>query len=107
MCLVSTLPTFCGKSVTKPAAESQIDPPGALCTKAQDGAAALAVELLTQLPRIASAPKPWIAPLILMSYQSAVSARRGMKRGWTTTPSVLVVAFSGDRLGLPPIRPLY
>src|SRR6478672_8557020 len=28
-------------------------------------------------------------------------------RGWSTTPTVLVVAFSGLRFGLPPSRPLY
>src|SRR3982750_1917317 len=30
-----------------------------------------------------------------------------MKRGWRTTPTVLVVATSGTRLGLPPVKPLY
>src|SRR5437868_1382117 len=30
-----------------------------------------------------------------------------MNRGWSTTPTVFVVAFSGFRFGLPPSRPLY
>jgi hypothetical protein len=36
-----------------------------------------------------------------------VTAKRGRNRGWSTTPTVLVVAFSGVRFGLPPSRPLY
>src|SRR6476659_8897151 len=107
MPLVSTEPTFCGRSVTDPAALNHSEPPGARWIRAQDGATVVAVVLLTQLDRIASAPKPWIAPLILMSYQSAVSARRGMNRGWITAPTVFVVATSGFRFGLPPKSPLY
>src|SRR6476469_5617605 len=100
---VSTLPTLCGRSSTKPVEVSHNDPPGLRWISAQDGATLVSdVVLLTQLFRIASAPKPWIAFLILMSYQSAVIARRGMKRGWRTTPIVFVVAFSGLRSGLPP-----
>src|SRR3954471_9987381 len=97
---VSTPPTLCERSVTKPAELSHSDPAGLRRTSAQDAAMLVAeVELLTQLARIASAPNPWIAPLSLMSYQSAVIARRGMKRGWRTMPTVLVVAFSGLRSG--------
>src|SRR5690242_17958203 len=107
MPLVSTLPTFCGRSTIKPDDESHSDPPGARWMSAQDAGVNVAVVLFVQLFTIASAPKPWIAPLILMSYQSAVIARRGMNRGWITTPAVFVVAFSGLRTGLPPSRPLY
>src|SRR6478672_3249316 len=107
MPLVSTEPTFCGRSVTKPAEDNHSEPPGARWISAHDGATVVAVVLLIQFEMIASAPKPWIAPLILMSYQSAVSARRGMNRGWITAPTVFVVAISGFRFGLPPSRPLY
>ena len=34
-------------------------------------------------------------------------AKRGMNLGWSTTPTVLVVAFSGTRSGFPPSMPLY
>ena len=67
----------------------------------------VAVDARCRQSRMASAPKPWIASFSLMSHQSTVSASLGMKRGWRTTPSVLVVAFSGVRSGLPPSRPLY
>jgi hypothetical protein len=42
-----------------------------------------------------------------MSHQSTVSASLGMKLGWITVPSVIVVPFSGVSCGLPPSRPLY
>src|SRR2546421_455257 len=48
-----------------------------------------------------------MTPLILMSYQSSVTLRSGTNVGVNTRPTVYVSAFSGDRLTLPPARPLY
>src|SRR5689334_385180 len=107
MPLVSTAPTFAGTSWTNPAEQSHRDPPGSRSVRPEEIGVNVAVALFTQFLRIASAPKPWIAPLTLMSYQSAVIARRGMNRGCSTTPIVFVVAFSGFRFGLPPSSPLY
>src|SRR5690349_25051466 len=101
MPLVSTLPTFCGRSMTKPSELSQSDPAGLRWISAHDVGVNVAVALLTQLFTIASAPNPWIAPLILMSYQSTVAAKRGRKRGWGTAPRVFVAASSGLRFGVP------
>ena len=47
-----------------------------------------------------SAPIVEMALSIWMSNQSTVMARRGMKRGWMTTPTVIVSAISGVEVGV-------
>jgi hypothetical protein len=96
-----------GRSRTKPPDVSQIDPAASRWIRSHAGDVNVAVESAEQVFRMASAPRPWIAFSSLMSHQSTVSASLGMKLGWMTVPRVIVVPFSGVRVGLPPSRPLY
>ena len=63
--------------------------------------------LAMQLSTIVCAPTLEMAPFSLMSHQSIVALRPRRKRGWTTIPTLRVVAVSGRRFSFPPMIALY
>src|SRR5687768_15624432 len=49
--------------------------------------------------------RPEIASSIVMSYQSTVSEKPGIKRGWITAPIVQLLPTSGFRFSFPWLKP--